>query len=255
MSPVALKGRQNQGGGDFVANPDWVRDEVILAMVLYVRAGRKQLSKNSREVRTLSDSLNRLPIHPPSIRESSFRNCDGISLILANIESIDKNGRGLPNGSKLHLDVWNDFKTDLKRLEATADAILFAVQSDSDGRDWVTSDSAEEEVLFREGRVLTRLHLARERNPNLVRKKKRDVLKRTKRLACEACGFDFAQFYGEMGHGFAECHHILPLAKLPERKSGPDDLAIVCANCHRMLHTSEAITISELHQRIADART
>jgi hypothetical protein len=31
-------------------NPDWVRDEIILAMDLYLREGRKQLSTNHEEV-------------------------------------------------------------------------------------------------------------------------------------------------------------------------------------------------------------
>jgi hypothetical protein len=31
-------------------NPDWVRDEIILAMDLYVRAGRKQLPSGDEQV-------------------------------------------------------------------------------------------------------------------------------------------------------------------------------------------------------------
>jgi 5-methylcytosine-specific restriction protein A len=62
------------------------------------------------------------------------------------------------------------------------------------------------------------------------------------------CDFDFARVYGELGVGFAECHHLVPLAELPGvRRTRLTDLAIVCANCHRMLHrTRPTIAILEL---------
>jgi 5-methylcytosine-specific restriction protein A len=40
-----------------------------------------------------------------------------------------------------------------------------------------------------------------------------------------------------VGRGFIECHHLLPLAELArERLSRLADLALVCSNCHRMVH-------------------
>jgi predicted HNH restriction endonuclease len=41
-------------------NPDWVRDEVILAMDLYIGAGRRQLPAAHPDVVALSGILNRL---------------------------------------------------------------------------------------------------------------------------------------------------------------------------------------------------
>ena len=88
-----------------------------------------------------------------------------------------------------------------------------------------------------ESRLLTKAHLLRESNRELVNKKKQDVLKRTGVLACEACGFDFQQMYGDRGEGFAEVHHIKPPQTLiAVSKTHINDLAIVCANCHRMIH-------------------
>lgn len=84
---------------------------------------------------------------------------------------------------------------------------------------------------------MLRLHWRSERKPELAKAKKRSVLNTTGRLACEACDFDFALVYGELGAGFAECHHILPLSESEGiRETTLADLAIVCANCHRMLH-------------------
>ncbi|MBU6234908.1 MAG: HNH endonuclease [Alphaproteobacteria bacterium] len=60
------------------------------------------------------------------------------------------------------------------------------------------------------------------------------------RLACEVpkCGFDFFKIYGEAGRDFAHVHHIDPLYNSPDegRKVTLDDLAIVCANCHAIIH-------------------
>jgi HNH endonuclease len=88
-----------------------------------------------------------------------------------------------------------------------------------------------------EGRILIKTHLVRERNQALVKKKKEAVLSTTGALACEVCRFDFLETYGELGRGFAECHHLNPLALLAKTiETKLEDLAIVCANCHRMLH-------------------
>lgn len=91
-----------------------------------------------------------------------------------------------------------------------------------------------------EGAVSLEEHLVRERNAALTGAKKADVLRATGRLACEACGFDFAVRYGEIGNGFCEVHHTKPLAS----RSGSEttslhDLAVLCSNCHSIIHRTE----------------
>ena len=105
-----------------------------------------------------------------------------------------------------------------------------------------------EEDEFPEGRLLARTHKLRERNPQASIQKKKNVLKKTGTLACEVCGFDFHATYGALGYGFAECHHRVPLSELAESNTTKlEDLAIVCANCHRMLHKARPWkTIEEL---------
>ncbi|MCP9491884.1 MAG: HNH endonuclease, partial [Solirubrobacteraceae bacterium MAG38_C4-C5] len=49
--------------------------------------------------------------------------------------------------------------------------------------------------------------------------------------------FDFFRRYGDCGRGFAECHHVRPLNE-GGRETLIEDLAVVCANCHRMIHRS-----------------
>ena len=89
----------------------------------------------------------------------------------------------------------------------------------------------------------------------VLKTKKVSVLAAHGRLECEACGFDFEQVYGTLGATFAEAHHIVPIAK-GEAIRTIDDLAIVCSNCHRMLHRSkEPIGIAELRRIITERAT
>lgn len=80
----------------------------------------------------------------------------------------------------------------------------------------------------------------RGRNRELVKRKKAAVLRDTGRLCCEVCGFDFLATYGERGRGFIECHHTVPVSSLGEGgRTSVKDLALVCANCHRMSHACQ----------------
>ena len=57
--------------------------------------------------------------------------------------------------------------------------------------------------------------------------------KRKQGTRCRVWGFDFGEFYGELGDGFIEVHHW-PMLSV----GGPDttrNVVVVCANCHRML--------------------
>ncbi|NRR90831.1 HNH endonuclease [Winogradskyella undariae] len=78
-------------------------------------------------------------------------------------------------------------------------------------------------------------------------------------LECVACGFNFQDFYGDWGKGFIEVHHIQPLSenKGIEIETNPKtDLAVLCANCHRMVHRKKNITLSvqELKEKIKKIR-
>lgn len=72
---------------------------------------------------------------------------------------------------------------------------------------------------------------------------------------CAACGFNFEKYYGAWGRDFGEVHHLHPLSENSERDTNPErDLAVLCANCHRMIHRKKGITltIEELKQKIND---
>jgi 5-methylcytosine-specific restriction protein A len=60
---------------------------------------------------------------------------------------------------------------------------------------------------------------------------------------CQACDLDFVTRYGAMGQGFIEAHHLKPISKLeegvPVKYDVAVDFAVLCANCHRMIHRTE----------------
>lgn len=115
----------------------------------------------------------------------------------------------------------------------------------------------EEATTGIEGRPILRLHLSRERDPSLAKKKKQSVIDKTGKLACEICSVDFKKLYGELGDGFTECHHKNPLSLRQENQETKlEDLAIVCANCHRMLHRRRPwLTIEGLKKIYEEQRT
>jgi 5-methylcytosine-specific restriction protein A len=116
----------------------------------------------------------------------------------------------------------------------------------------IENDVDESEEFF-EGRILTVIHKRRERNRAVVEKKKKSVLDLNGRLDCEICGFNFEKTYGVLGRNFAECHHTKPLNKLTDSTSTRlSDLAIICANCHRMIHrTSPMQSIMEFKNKLS----
>lgn len=103
-------------------------------------------------------------------------------------------------------------------------------------------DVDDESISAKEGRRRWVLHLRRERNAKIVGAKKAQVLKKTGRLECEVCGFDFKERYGALGENFCEAHHKQPLSTLTEQtETKLDDLAILCSNCHRIIHRTKPI--------------
>lgn len=75
-------------------------------------------------------------------------------------------------------------------------------------------------------------------------------------LTCKACGFNFRNFYGELGAGVIEVHHLMPVHLMSEvRVVDPrTELVPLCSNCHTMAHRIDPpITLAELRNMVAEA--
>ena len=97
--------------------------------------------------------------------------------------------------------------------------------------------SSGSQTRAEEGAQRLRFHLQRGRSSAVVKKFKQYKVQEDNDLRCEVCGFSFRETYGKLGVGYAEAHHILPISERQENIDTTfDDLCIVCANCHAMLH-------------------
>ena len=70
---------------------------------------------------------------------------------------------------------------------------------------------------------------------------------------CQACDLNFPDRYGQIGNGFIEAHHLKPIGTLEEGKpvqyDVAGDFAVLCANCHRMIHrTSDPSDLKSLQE-------
>jgi len=231
-------------------NPDWTRDEIILALDLYHRV-RPPFDESDAEVVELSQLLGKLPIHPPETRSESFRNPAGVAMKLSNFLRLDPQyqGVGLQRGARLEEQVWSEYCNDWEQLTSVAEAIKTNYLLSAPP---LAEQEPELDDEFPEGRILAHLHQRRERSAAVVRKKKQVVLSKEGSLQCEVCRFDFVKTYGQLGEGFIECHHTVPLCNLrPGQKTRLPDLALVCANCHRMLHRRRPwLSVEQLRQLI-----
>ena len=109
----------------------------------------------------------------------------------------------------------------------------------------------EEAEEYSEGKVSYKLHKRYERNRKVVRKAKSKFWKKHGYYKCAACGFRFDEAYGSRGKKFIEGHHTKPISEMKSgEKTKVQDIALLCANCHRMIHKKPLITIAELSKQL-----
>lgn len=239
-------------------NPPWHRDEIILALDLYSRLEPGQIHSKNPEIQELSRLLNRLPIFNVRPDEAKFRNSNGVGLKLSNFLALDTSyhGTGMQSYSLLDKKVFAEFEFNTVKLHQLADHIRkIADDPILPNQLYLIPVEEEEGELYEvhEGAVIYKLHKFRERDTIIVGKKKEFVFERDGKLLCEACDFDFKVKYGELGFKYIECHHRTPLSEFTSTtKTNLNDLALVCSNCHRMLHRKlDSLSVEGLRNLIA----
>ena len=109
------------------------------------------------------------------------------------------------------------------------------------GTDYIEDDRSEIE----RGRNLSlsekkqyRIHRIIEGRANTAKVKKHHG------YCCQVCDFNFQKVYGDLGIEYIEAHHLVPYSRLEHGKSRnlniDRDFAVLCANCHRMIHRMES---------------
>jgi 5-methylcytosine-specific restriction protein A len=206
-------------------NPNWTRDETILALDLYLASGVQMPSPRSPEVIALSSLLRSLPYHAEAAKKPSFRNPDGVAFKLQNIRQV-ATGKGLGNVSQTDRTVWADFGHRRGEVTRLSQAIRAGIVTEA-------SLPLIQDDEFIEGRLLTIIHCRRERDPKLRRKLLDSRVMQG--LACDACGLTRPDLPVDLQEALFEAHHVLPLAS-GQRVTRLSDLAVLCACCHRAVH-------------------
>lgn len=132
---------------------------------------------------------------------------------------------------------------DLSRFLRLYDLTTTGLDAEDAGSDSSTPESARVGLESRR----YRWHLRAEGRNGAVAKR----AKQLQGYTCCVCDRDFVTELGELGKRCIDAHHLTPFAELDERPRKLDprnDFAIVCANCHRMIH-SETPPLSPIDLR------
>jgi hypothetical protein len=105
---------------------------------------------------------------------------------------------------------------------------------------------------FSEGRRMSAERQFFARNPALT-----DAAKKKYGFVCQICKFDFGRAYGPLGEGYIEAHHLSPLSErnpstwTEKLRTSVDQVRVLCANCHRMIHRRRpALSIEDVRRAL-----
>ncbi|MEU3343548.1 HNH endonuclease [Streptomyces sp. NPDC006700] len=221
--------------------PAWTEDELVLVGAHVVRNSWRELRTEDAAVRELSELLRSLPIHEPeALALPGFRSPGSVSRKSADFMTNHKfyAGKATRCGrlTLLMIDAFTDREPEMLQAaqaieEGMGSGELQYIPPQPDELDDTGGTAIE-------GRLLVRRALLRERDPKLRTLKIKQVRRSQRSLSCEVCGFDFLRVYGSLGQDYIEVHHVTPLHVSGSRETRLDDLACLCANCHRMCHRS-----------------
>ena len=227
-----------------MARINWTEEELLLAAYWYHKNGYKTLDDTSPEVQELAHILQGTSFHPLSDREVNFRSPNSVSLKIRNIADTERSDGPSSNGSKGDGPALRAFRDNPEQAIQRAERILEIVRA---GELAKAADVTLDGLAYEEGGLLLVEHYKRERSTKLRSKKISAVLAAGEPIACEVCAFNFEKFYGERGRGYIEVHHKLPLHVAGQSQTRLQDLALLCANCHRMIHNKKTwLTPDEL---------
>lgn len=219
---------------------DWTWSELVLAGALLVDNGwQRTLRAHEDQVISLSRLLR--DREPELSLSPTFRSANSVQRKLEDIRTIHPDYAGVPTrGGKLTAQVAQAFLDDPQRMMAVAETLRslpeLGAEDDRSSASAVIDDPTESVVAAVEGRIARRFVVTRERDRTLRKQKLQSVQNAGLPIACEVCGFNFGDVYGDHGSGYIQVHHALPLHVSGEVTTTLDDLVLLCANCHVMIH-------------------
>jgi 5-methylcytosine-specific restriction protein A len=240
-------------------SPPWDWDELVLACDLVAANGWRELTESRTEVVELSRLLQQLSPLPPEARNPRFRSPGAVSRKTADIVTSDAGYAGTATrGNHLDSKVLQAFRSDAEAMHERATELRALAASGEDTAPLPDLDldaGLPEDAGAEEGGRVERWRVSRERDPALRSRKLAQVRKTGQPIACEACDFDFGSAYGQRGRDYIEVHHRVPLHVSGEVRTKLSDLALLCSNCHRVVHRQVPwLTVENLTDLVAQHR-
>lgn len=224
--------------------PDWHWDEILIVARYVEDNGGKALGNGSRLNAHVQNLLNKATIHPEVDGRRVVRTPGAVKRKSGDLESVHPDYRGVPtNGGQTTREVLNYWLAN----PATARKEAIELEEMIERGELMHLPDDDQDASATEGKALLVRHLRRERNAALREKK----IRRAKTLDCEVCGINFGHVYGDRGEGYIEVHHTLPLHVSGETTTRLNDLALLCSNCHRMIHRTPWTTPEGLRAQLA----
>lgn len=238
-------------------SPAWDWDELVLACDLIAANEWRELTASRLEVIELSGLLQQLSPLPQQARHPRFRSPDAVSRKTADIVT---SATGYPGtatrGNHLDSQALQAFQADPDSMHQHAVELRALAASGADSTVLPDLDLLNDFTLdpgAAEGGRVERWRVSRERDPALRRRKLAQVRKAGQAIACEVCDFNFATAYGRRGQDYIEVHHRTPLHVTGATTTTLGDLALLCSNCHRMVHRGTPwLTVEELIRLVQD---
>lgn len=229
----------------------WSEDELVLAFGLAIDIHNENFIPSNYKIIELSNLINQLPArHKEKIKMDSSKLSRYMARFLYFIpDYTPKKGDGPEEPFPKITSLFDKFNQDLALIKSRASEIINSLYPNLE-------EELDSDWSAVEGKLILKVHQERERNPTLVRRKKQQFFKENGALFCEICGFDFEKIYGELGKGFIECHHILPLSQIKEPSVNTlSDLICVCSNCHKMIHRNGILLPEDLRMTLKREKT
>jgi 5-methylcytosine-specific restriction enzyme A len=168
---------------------------------------------------------------------------------LRNLRTVET-GIGRRNIAHLDRDVLSEFLDRPVELSEIAASIRKGIELGASLH--ITEDELIEDFEFTEGRILTAIHLRRERSP-LLRKEFLRRRMREKRCLCDICEASFEGVNSSYRKAAFEVHHRVPLGISNLcRRTTIGDVSLLCAVCHRLIHS--LIALEKRWIDVAEAR-
>jgi hypothetical protein len=166
-------------------------------------------------------------------------------------------GFGQAFKARFYLDNLSQMPDAINLLYYVSYFLSYVQGTELTGRTTPSSADKDDSASFNNTAVVEKVFIEGEKRAAVTMTRNsrlRTAAKRKWGLRCYCCGFDFEYFYGSIAKDFAIVHHLEPFSDAAGnlRESTVDDVRVLCANCHYVIHLeTPPMDVDVLKERIS----